>query len=38
MNTFSIRKRNVEGRKAKSKGRWHYLTVKQLSALLRGIT
>ena len=30
---------NGEERKAKSKGRqWHYLAVKELSALLRGIT
>ena len=30
---------NGEGRKAKSKGqRWHYLAVKELSALFRGIT
>ena len=29
---------NGEGRKKKSKGQWHYLAVKMLSALLRGIT
>ena len=29
---------NGEGREAKSEGRWHYLAVKKLSALLRGIT
>ena len=29
---------NGEGREAKSKGQGHYLAVKKLSALLRGIT
>ena len=29
---------NGEKREAKCKGRWHYLAVKKLSALLRGIT
>ena len=29
---------NRKGREAKSEGRWHYIAVKKLSALLRGIT
>ena len=29
---------NGEKRKAKSEGQWHYLAVKRLLALLRGIT